>query len=63
MKKYNVDFVSAIKAVRSRRANICPNLGFERQLKLYQEQLKEHSQDNKKSHQIKERPITGSSKK
>ena len=36
MKKYQQAFAPAIKHVRSCRPNICPNLGFELQLKHYQ---------------------------
>lgn len=39
MKKYKTTFAPAIKHVRSCRPNVCPNLGFELQLKHYQEQL------------------------
>jgi hypothetical protein len=39
MKKYGIAFSPAIKHVRSCRPNICPNLGFELQLKHYQNLL------------------------
>lgn len=39
MKKYNSIFSNAIKYVRKMRPNVCPNLGFELQLKKYQEKL------------------------
>lgn len=39
MKKYDSIFSNAIKYVRKMRPNICPNLGFELQLKKYQEKL------------------------
>lgn len=63
MKKYEEQFSNALKYVRKIRPNICPNLGFELQLKKYQEQLhsnhskkmiaeksKESHHDNKKQH-------------
>jgi hypothetical protein len=39
MKRYESIFSSAIKYVRKMRPNICPNLGFELQLKKYQDRL------------------------
>ena len=39
MKKFKTTFAPAIKHVRSCRPNICPNLGFELQLKHYQDVL------------------------
>ena len=39
MKKYQQAFAPAIKHVRSCRPNVCPNLGFELQLKHYQDTL------------------------
>ena len=44
MKKYDSVFSNALKYVRKMRPNVCPNLGFELQLKKYQEKLAvEHS--------------------
>lgn len=44
MKKYDSMFTNALKFVRKIRPNVCPNLGFELQLKKYQEKLvSEHS--------------------
>jgi hypothetical protein len=48
MKKYNTPFAPAIKHVRSCRPNICPNLGFELQLKHYQEVLTEKEKEKEK---------------
>ena len=39
MKKYRTPFLPAIKHVRKCRPAVCPNLGFELQLKHYQELL------------------------
>lgn len=39
MKKYEAQFSQAIKFVKKIRPNVCPNLGFELQLKKYQEDL------------------------
>jgi hypothetical protein len=39
MKKYNSEFSPALKYVRKCSPNVCPNLGFELQLKKYQERL------------------------
>jgi hypothetical protein len=39
MKKYRTAFLPAIKHVRNCRPNVCPNLGFELQLKHYQQLL------------------------
>jgi hypothetical protein len=39
MKKFRSTFSNAIKFVRGIRSKICPNLGFELQLKKYQERL------------------------
>ena len=36
MKKYNSTFLNAIGVVKKIKPNICPNLGFELQLKNYQ---------------------------
>ena len=39
--KYNkMSFKEAIALVRKRRPSVLPNLGFERQLKKYEEQIK-----------------------
>jgi hypothetical protein len=39
--KYNkMSFKDAIALVRKRRPSVLPNLGFERQLKKYEEQIK-----------------------
>jgi hypothetical protein len=46
MKKYDTLFINALKHVRKIRSNVCPNLGFEMQLKKYQDKL---SKDNDKS--------------
>lgn len=39
MKKHSSTFKSAITQIRRIKPNICPNLGFELQLKNYQEKL------------------------
>jgi hypothetical protein len=39
MKKYDSIFTNAIRYVRKMRPSVCPNLGFELQLKKYQEKL------------------------
>lgn len=39
MKKYNSTFGPALKFIRKIRPSVCPNLGFELQLKKYQEKL------------------------
>lgn len=39
MKKYHLMFGPALKIIRKIRPSVCPNLGFELQLKKYQEQL------------------------
>lgn len=39
MKKYDSSFANALKFVRKIRSSVCPNLGFELQLKKYQEKL------------------------
>jgi hypothetical protein len=39
MKKYNSTFKIAIGVVKKIKSNICPNLGFELQLKNYQSAL------------------------
>jgi len=44
MKKYKSAFSPAIKFVRNCRPNICPNLGFELQLKNYQQILEKSEQ-------------------
>lgn len=54
MKKYSLAFAPAIKHVRSCRNNICPNLGFELQLKHYQTLLKEKEKDPPKKTESKQ---------
>jgi protein-tyrosine phosphatase len=44
MKKHNWSFKDAITFVRKSRPVVCPNLGFERQLKEYEVQLKQQHQ-------------------
>lgn len=39
MKKHRLTFREAINFVRDRRSVVCPNLGFEMQLKQYEKQL------------------------
>jgi hypothetical protein len=39
MRKFDTAFSAALKYVKKIRSNVCPNLGFELQLKKYQEQL------------------------
>ena len=39
MKKYDPHFMNALRFVRKIRPSVCPNLGFELQLKKYQEKL------------------------
>jgi hypothetical protein len=39
MKKYEEGFANALKFVKKIRPSVCPNLGFELQLKKYQEKL------------------------
>jgi len=46
MKKYDAMFINALKHVRKIRSNVCPNLGFEMQLKKYQEKLSKDSDKN-----------------
>ena len=57
MKKFKTNFAPAIKHVRSCRPNICPNLGFELQLKHYQEVLSlAEKKSASKQEQERERP-------
>jgi hypothetical protein len=49
MKKYDAVFINALKHVRKIRSNVCPNLGFEMQLKKYQDKL---TKDNDKNSQF-----------
>jgi len=48
MKKNSWSFKEAIQFVRQSRPGVCPNLGFERQLKEYEQHLnkKSQSEDN-----------------
>lgn len=39
MKTRKMGFKEAISLVRAKRKNICPNLGFERQLKQYEKDI------------------------
>jgi len=39
MKKYNQTFKNALSYVKKIKHNVCPNLGFELQLKNYQNSL------------------------
>ena len=39
MKNRKIGFREAIALARAKRKNICPNLGFERQLKQYEKEL------------------------
>ena len=39
MKKKKMSFREAIRIVRKKRKNVCPNLGFERQLKEYEKEI------------------------
>jgi hypothetical protein len=39
MKKYDSIFANALKTVKKIRPSVCPNLGFELQLKKYQQKL------------------------
>lgn len=45
MKKYNSSFKNAIQHVRKIKPNVCPNLGFQLQLKNYQNNLNLGLQD------------------
>jgi protein-tyrosine phosphatase len=39
MKKYGLDYNSALKKVRDKRSCVQPNSGFERQLREYEKEL------------------------
>jgi protein-tyrosine phosphatase len=49
MKKLNMSFKDAIAYVRKSRPSVLPNLGFERQLKKYEEALKRASKSSSHS--------------
>lgn len=42
MKFQKLSFSSALKLVKGKRKEVCPNLGFERQLKKYESHLREN---------------------
>lgn len=48
MKTYDPHFLNALRFVRKIRPNVCPNLGFELQLKKYQEKLG-HNEESRPS--------------
>ena len=65
MKKYNQSFKNAIGAVKKIKPNVCPNLGFELQLKTYQNSLNVESEDRKSikidNHVPRDKPVFVSS--
>lgn len=52
MKKNRIGFKEAIQNVRSQRKQVCPNLGFELQLKKYETELS-RKYDSKKTIEVK----------
>ena len=48
MKFRGMSFMTALKFVKGKRKEVCPNLGFERQLKKYEIYLRENPLEYKK---------------
>ncbi len=50
MRKEKIGFKEAITLVRNSRPKVLPNLGFERQLKNYEEYLRKDDKKDKRMH-------------
>ena len=48
MKFQEMSFSSALKFTKAKRKSVCPNLGFERQLKKYENHLRQNPMDYSK---------------